>query len=168
MNDNNSSNTRKVVIFFIIGLIIGFGIGYSGKKVKTSSKDSNSNTASVGVSGVNESLNLSISAEEAAVMVSNQVAGGQVVIDSIVLPENAWVAVRKNDDGREGNTLGAKYFAKGTHANVIVKMVKPTEAGQSYWAVIVKDDGDIKYDRKTDANYTKTTGESVGAQFSAM
>ena len=99
----------------------------------------------------------------AALSIADQAAGSEVTITSVAIPEGAaWVAVR---DGNR--TLGAKLFLAGTTSGS-VELLRPTSAGTSYTVVLLKDNGDRKYDRQTDTVFTDATGKAVSVEFKAL
>ena len=80
------------------------------------------------------------------------------------LVQIGWIAVR---DGN-GRTLGAGRFEPGVHADVEVPLLRTTEAGQSYQALIYVDDGDKEFDLHKDILVTKDDGSVAGDIFSAL
>src|SRR3989344_5391168 len=72
--------------------------------------------------------------------------------------------------GRDGNgrTLGAGRFEPGVHTDVDVPLLRTTEAGQSYQALIYVDDGDKEFDLHKDILVTKEDGSVAGDIFSAL
>ncbi len=78
------------------------------------------------------------------VRVQNQNAGSSVVISSMNLSRESWIAVR---DSR--SILGASRFSAGATSGT-VKLLRPTEAGKSYTLVVFIDDGDKKFDFRVD------------------
>jgi hypothetical protein len=81
-----------------------------------------------------------------AIDVSNQAHGDSVVVASASLSKMGWIAVLDSRDW----ILGAGRFPGGTHTNVHIPLIRATESGQPYKAVIYLDDGDGKFDHKKD------------------
>ena len=67
------------------------------------------------------------------------------------MQDSGWVAVREDRDGVFGNILGAQYLPAGTYTNVTVDLLRGTEPGKIYYAVLYKDDGDKVFDYEKDS-----------------
>jgi hypothetical protein len=95
-----------------------------------------------------------------AFTVADQAAGKSVALSNLSLTRASWIAIR---DDR--SILGAAWFpASATEGTVTLQ--RATESGKSYRAVIYVDDGDKKFDFKTDKLITTNDGP-VGASFTA-
>jgi hypothetical protein len=94
------------------------------------------------------------------VAVSDQAAGTSVSLDGMELTRASWIAVR--DDMR---ILGASWFPSSATSGT-VKLQRATVSGKSYSVVIYVDDGDKKFDFKTDKLIT-VDGKPVGTSFTA-
>lgn len=81
-----------------------------------------------------------------SVSVENQAAGSSVVITSMHLTRESWVAVRD----AAGWVLGAARFAPGTTSGT-VRLLRETEAGQNYAVIIYIDNGNRIFDIYEDA-----------------
>jgi hypothetical protein len=104
------------------------------------------------IAGSNESLD-----------VVDQPAGMSVKVRSANLVQMGWIAVRDSN----GRTLGAGRFGPGMHTDVEVPLLRGTEAGQSYQALIYVDDGDREFDLRKDILVTGSDGSVAGDVFSA-
>ncbi|RJR14114.1 hypothetical protein C4585_00765 [Candidatus Parcubacteria bacterium] len=101
--------------------------------------------------------------DDESITVEDQAATSSVKISSVTFAETGWVAVR--DD--RGWTLGAKRFEPGTHTDVIMTLLRATEAGQRYQALLYIDDGDGKFDLEKEILLTRSGGSVAGVMFSA-
>lgn len=127
---------NSIIISVIIGLIIGFFIGKSfGSGNPVSEKQD-----------VVEEVQMS-----EYVTVSNQNSGNVVLVQSVVLREDGWVAVREIIDSEMGNILGAARLSSGMYENVKVELLRPTEGGEEYSVVIYRDNGDRNFDFNFDS-----------------
>ena len=105
-----------------------------------------------------------IAASTESIKVADQAAGMSVSVKEAALVQMGWIAVR---DG-SGRTLGAGRFEPGIHADIEVPLLRATEAGQSYQALIYVDDGDKLFDLRTDILVTQSDGSVAGDVFSAQ
>lgn len=80
-----------------------------------------------------------------AIAVADQAAGATVAIDSMTLTGSSWVAVRD-----ERSILGASRFEAGATGGT-VRLIRGTTPGNTYQAVIYRDNGDGAFDFKIDA-----------------
>ncbi|MGO4682910.1 DUF7282 domain-containing protein [Hyphomicrobium sp. 2TAF46] len=81
----------------------------------------------------------------ASVLAFNQkLKGDAVSISYVHLPENGYVAVFADQDGkRSGKVLGFTALPRGNHNDVSVKISNRVEPGSAMWASLYKDvDGD--------------------------
>ena len=90
------------------------------------------------------------SATGGLVTVSDQSAGNTVLVANVTLPQDGWIVVHEERNGVVANALGAVRRDAGTHTDVLVKLLRPTLAGKTYWIIPYKDNGDRKFDLKTD------------------
>ncbi len=97
-----------------------------------------------------------------SIRVGDQPAGSYVMVSSVKLDTMGWVAVRDAD----GRTLGAARFEAGMHEAVQVPLLRNTESGQKYQALIYEDDGDKKFDLHQDTLVMNADGSVAGTTFS--
>ncbi|PJE64904.1 MAG: hypothetical protein COU90_00080 [Candidatus Ryanbacteria bacterium CG10_big_fil_rev_8_21_14_0_10_43_42] len=81
-------------------------------------------------------------AGENVISVDNQRAGNSVRITRVGLAVSGWVAVREVSQGVFGNVLGAAWFPAGMHTDVDVELLRGTEGGEEYAAVLYVDTAD--------------------------
>lgn len=95
--------------------------------------------------------------------VEDQDAGMSVRVKSAALAQAGWIAVRD----AEGRTLGAGRFDAGEHANVEVPLLRATESGERYQALIYVDDGDREFSLQNDILVMRGDGSVAGDVFVA-
>lgn len=93
----------------------------------------------------------------------DQSAGTTAVIEQATLKKPSWIAIKDTT----GRILGAGWFA-GSGENLSVPLLRATEAGKVYQAVIYADDGDKRFDFKADALLTGVDGAPVSSTFRAQ
>ena len=169
----NDTGNRVIVGIIVVLLIIGawyLGATYKPGTMTGSMSTSTTSTAT-GTTGTqtgtdisgNSSSSGAVSVGGEALSVADQPAGSFVVVSSVTLPQDGWVAIR---DG-SGRTLGAGWFAAGTHSAVQVPLLRNTTSGDTYQALIYSDNGDKVFDLKTDTLVMNSDGSVAGASFSA-
>lgn len=176
----------------VISLIIGFGIGWfsaggdAPKGTGTENENGNATTTeevvleNEGVVAETEEETVSEETVEpnefgvqlevpagTTIRVSDQFAGDGVIVDSLELKRNGWVAVYEDrGDGKPGNILGAQRFEKGIYTQSRVVLQRPTVAGATYFVRIHADDGDLDFEFKTvDVPLTDTSGNAFTVSF---
>jgi hypothetical protein len=104
----------------------------------------------------------------AAVTAANQAAGATATISSVTLPATGWVAIREEGGANvSGRILGARRLTAGTHNNVSVTLLKPTVAGQTYYATVYRDNGDGSFAKASDFLLT-VNGQPIVSIFRAQ
>ncbi len=84
------------------------------------------------------------------IKISEQNAGDLVVVDYAKYPEDFWLVVHDEINGRIMHALGARMKKAGEYKNINVPLLAPVKSGAKYWLVIYKDNGDGKFDFKND------------------
>lgn len=81
--------------------------------------------------------------------VEDQSAGSIIHITGLSITEPRWVAIYDERDGQPGWILGAKRFLSGdTEGDVM--LLRATESGKKYYAVIHNDDGNLEFNKQLD------------------
>lgn len=174
--DLNETSNRVIAIVVAVALIIGAWylgrMSAAGASMTTSSTGMTSTSSSSGKSGssmtsgsaATDSTAPSVISEgNDSVSVSNQAAGMQVSVASVALSQSEWVAIRDSN----GLVLGAALFPAGMHTDVVVPLLRATEVGQTYQALLYVDDGSKQFDLHKDSIVMNSSGSVVGATFSA-
>jgi len=160
--ENNSVFTVKVIVAFIIGVIIGYaGTGFfiKGPVAKTA--------GDVATEKNKDELSGAALSAQNAILVRDQKAGINVEIEFVNLENTGWVVINESDNGIPGNALGAQLFDPGLSSG-IVELLRGTEDGKIYHAMIRQDDGDRAFDLTKDFLLTDTDGNPVSAEFKAI
>jgi len=63
-----------------------------------------------------------VSSREAAFAVSRPVTGGALLVDSILAPDDSWVVVHLDMDGKPGTRVGVAHVKRGSSAGVSVRL----------------------------------------------
>lgn len=90
-------------------------------------------------------------AEPNGVVALDQRPGSSVVISSLIVEQDGWVVIHKEAGGKPGPVLGETYVTAGEHSQVIVSLRESTMDGNTYYAMLHRDDGDRKFDISKDA-----------------
>jgi len=166
----------KSIWYLVAGLIIGFIIGAlavdKGIILQKTVLDEEGNTM-VATSTVTR--NTSSDKETAGVVlpgtntldVSDQAAGMLVNISAITLNEQGWVAIHEDSEGNPGRILGAALVFAGERNNVPVELLRATEQGKTYYAMLHADDGDKSFDISKDFPIKDSSGNVVMMKFTA-
>ncbi len=173
------SDSNKLVLTAIIGILVGLILGrilwYSKTaKMNTESYEATMTASSdYSPSGQSASVNESELASEPAAMnasinnvsVGSQPAGDHV-LTAIVAEETLWVVVRDSDAGMIGKVLGAKHFGPGS-ATVEVSIKRKTEAGHTY-AVVLEPYNSGTLDLSINSILKDSSGASIMGTFTAQ
>lgn len=96
------------------------------------------------------------------VVVEDQAAGSSVVVASASLTKPSWIAIKD----AAGWILGARRFDMTSVPESSIPLLRATEAGKIYYAVIYVDDGDKAFDFKKDTVVVQA-GTAVNDSFLA-
>lgn len=99
--------------------------------------------------------------------VEDQKPGNMVVIQSLTMGANGWVVIYDDSNGKPSHILGAHRFNAGTYARQNVELLKGTEEGKVYYAMLHADDGDRKFDYRTDLQVKDGSDNTVMMRFVA-
>jgi len=158
--ENNSIFTMKVIATFIIGVIIGYAGTRlfierpAAKTTENITAEKNKDKLSDTASGLGQNI----------ILVHDQKAGINVEIESVNLKNTGWVVINESVNGVPGNILGAQLFDSGSNSG-IVELLRGTEEGKIYYAIIRQDDGDRAFDLTKDILMTDTDGKFVSTEF---
>ncbi len=173
---------KVTILVFLIGIVVGFGsaslwlrrsknlsaakemapavseeapVGGTGDKTTENTPNASLAVVSAALSGGKNSLS-----------VDDQKAGDTVNIASVMVDNDAWVAVHEDNGGKPGRILGAQLFRGGTHSGT-VDLLRGTVAGGAYYAMLHADDGDHAFDAAKDMPIKDTDGNPVMVKFTA-
>ena len=84
-----------------------------------------------------------------SIIVRNQRAGLLVEIEKVIFEEGGWLVIHEGTTSQVGNALGAARFDKGEHSG-IVELLRATEVGMLYRAILYQDNGDKEFNLDSD------------------
>ena len=96
------------------------------------------------------------------VTVNDQSAGASVSVEQVTLKRPSWIAIKDTKDW----VLGAAWFS-ASGENLSVPLLRATQPGDVYQAVIFVDNGDTKFDRHIDTLLVSAEGAPVSSTFRA-
>lgn len=106
-----------------------------------------------------------VTAGENTIVVQAQTAGTEVHIAALALKTKSWVVIHDDVNGTPARILGAKRFDTGAYTSATIKVLRATETGKSYYAMIHSDSGDTTFDQHTDSAVTTSDGRPVMTRF---
>lgn len=117
---------------------------------------------------IKPSADTAVAKADYSVSIKNQTPGNRVTIESLTLPATTWVGIHDNQNGKPGVVLGARRFRAGSYTNEFVQLfIAPMNAGETYYAVFLKDDGDDTFDYTKDTPLHDETGNLIMTMFKA-
>ncbi|PIR83728.1 hypothetical protein COU18_03580 [Candidatus Kaiserbacteria bacterium CG10_big_fil_rev_8_21_14_0_10_51_14] len=157
------------VVVFLIAAAWYVGLMHGRTEIENTPTPPSENQSTSTPSATNTTNNSQTTPSVAAtgnesVTVVDQPAGSSVLVASVSVPQMGWVAVRDNN----GHVLGAARVEAGTHASVVVPLLRVTESGGRYQVLLYTDDGDREYDLHKDSLLMRADASVVGAMFSAQ
>ena len=161
IEDKNKQRNMIFAATIAVGLLFGFFIGrmWSGKNAgEIADLDEKNAKTTLGTA-----LDDTSSAKDSIVL-SEQGAGNIVFVNKAVFTKDSWIVIHEDKNGNFGNILGAGWFPKGVNENVTVELLRGTETDKKYYAVLYNDDGDKKFDAKTDKPITEN-GKTIQQTF---
>ncbi len=182
---NRNRMDKKSVQFLIIGLVVGFIVGalavdrgFILSSVGVSDNDDTATStvekgiqdaegATVDVGQDTRTTSGVVLSGKNTVDVENQSAGNLVTISLVELNQMGWVVVHEDAGGKPGNVLGAALVFAGEHSAVPVELLRKTEKGKTYYAMLHTDDGDKAFDLKKDKPIADSTGATIQISFVA-
>lgn len=168
---------RTSISFLVIGLIVGFIIGYVA--INDDHEDYDDHENDVFVENTSSLIDSALDADSSVtqevttptievrdilVSVSDQDAGNAVFVSEVNTPTEVWVAVREDRNGELWSILGARKVQAGIHQNIRVPLLRETEPGTLYHVVVYEEDGNGIFDHKADTLISKE-GQFYTADF---
>lgn len=176
-------NTWLIVI--LVGVVVGIAIAYA-IFTKTSLAPTDSDTATTTVetttdkkTEVKSTTSTSVmTTDKMSIVVSDQVPGTKVAIDSLDLSNPAWVVTFNSteDNTKPFKIIGAQYFDQGVYTKVNAFIAEGITAGNTYFVALYKDDGLTGtstpaghiFNYATDKPFTDKTGAWIMDSFKAL
>lgn len=155
-----SERGKKGVALIAIAFLLGFGLGWFvfGKVLPARNEKIDDGSSPLVLAGQN------------TIAIDDQLFGDSVVVKSINLTADSWVAIHEDIGGKPGNILGAAWFPQGTSSGAI-ELQRPTVDGVTYYAMLHADkqvrgeDGHKIFDYKVDTPMTDETGSPLMIKF---
>ncbi|OHA20185.1 MAG: hypothetical protein A2836_00515 [Candidatus Taylorbacteria bacterium RIFCSPHIGHO2_01_FULL_45_63] len=167
MENQNKSAVSTYIITAVIAFAVGFGSAWiyanrgEGVATNTTKNESGkgSTTTPTGANGTRLSGN--------AIVVSDQAPGVKVQVSDVTLEKAGWVVIHEDDAGKPGKILGAQLFDAGANQIGVVELLRGTEDGGIYYAMIHSDNDNRSFDPKTDMSILDVSGNPVMVKFMA-
>ena len=166
----------------IVGLVIGIGLSIGGDKTPEPTTDEMNGTTTTATTSMEEATTSEQTADRSAVVPSepnegdseswqitadDQTAGETVTVSGATLAETGWVAIREANNGRMGNVLGAALREAGSYSDVRFDLLRAMEPGETYYAVVYRDNGDGEFQFTRDA-MVELNQQTVFSSFTAI
>lgn len=100
-----------------------------------------------------------------AVLLNDQPPGTSVALGMVTLAMNGWVVIHEEENGKPGRILGARRFDAGMNRSGNVELLRPTEEGKVYFAMLHADDGDRQFDHTKDLPLQDPKGNAILMRF---
>ncbi len=156
------------IIIAVVAFALGLGSGWLWTQKNIEPVSGVNNKAAENTNIVTNQTPTGDLAVGDSILVKDQLAGVEVMVEQVVLANIGWVVTREDDGkGAPGKILGAQLFDAGAWENGKVELLRGTEAGGTYYALIYSDNGDRAFDPKLDTPLTDATGQLVMATFKA-
>ncbi len=177
------------IIAFLLGFFIAFSFLYfyknekkdeEIKQLETAVQEEVASTTEAEeklVEELNKNSNEAIIAQNASttdegsfdyIKVSDQKAGKSIDVAYAKADFPFWLVVHMEKDGKIWNALGARRKEAGEYTGVVVPLLAGTKAGNRYWLVLYKDNGDKMFDLKTDFPVKNKDGKFIMVDFKAL
>ena len=102
-----------------------------------------------------------------AIAVNDQSPGSKVGIALVTLAGEGWVVIHDESGGKPGSILGAQRFDAGANQTGSVELLRPTEEGKVFYAMLHADDGDRQFDHEKDLPIRDLQGNAILMRFVA-
>jgi hypothetical protein len=176
---DEGASLQKYVIVAVVAFALGYGVNWIGQRndVKSDSDDSKLPISSPSLSSSSSDIDAALKGEvnylgteepliaANILMIEDQPAGLEVFVKKIDLPKSGWLAIREdNGKGEPGNILGAQLFDPGMTSGK-VELLRNTEEGKIYYAMILSDNGDRAFIPKMDLPVLGIDGQPLSVSF---
>src|SRR3989338_11517499 len=160
------SEMSTYIVVAIIAFALGLGSGWLWTKKIVAPVDGTKNIETTEAADkTSGQISTGDLATSNSILVKDQTAGIEVVVEQVVLTNVAWVVVREDDGaGKPGKILGAQLFDAGISAGK-VELLRGTETGKTYFVMIYSDNGDRAFDPKLDAPILDSVSQPVMSIF---
>ena len=97
----------------------------------------------------------------ASMLVSEQAAGNEVLVERVSMHDTGWIVVHEVINGHISNALGATRRDAGEHTDVTVSLLRNTEPSGSYVVVLYSDNGNGTFEISLDLPIVDESGEAL-------
>lgn len=188
---DEKEKNQKTVVAFIAGLLIGgllvwvFGAAPESapsdrqnadtNSAQTETDDTDTEVGTPAQGGGDSSSNSTsetpriVVSGNGSISVSDQAAGVVVELGEIEYPTtDGWIVIHDDVAGELGNALGAsRYSTEVGLLPATVELLRSTESGSTYHAVLYSENGDRVFDLDDDRPLTTSAGRMIEAVFTA-
>lgn len=176
--DQDKKKNMKVFGAFITGFILGVLIMWlisvtgatsldepevnnTGEDVKDSAvSDSNTQDIHTG--------EIVVSPEDNKIKIADQIAGNRVLFESVSISQPGWLVIHENKEGTLGNALGARRYNAGNYTDGSVLLLRNTEVGNTYSAILYSDNGDKTFSLEDDKPLLNTDNTRIESMFDVI
>lgn len=152
---NNHLSQRIILVVVVLAVAVVLGAWWW--KESNLSRQNN-------LSAVGQSLPDSTATEQASLTVDDQFPGPLVFISHVQLPQGGWVVIHRDESGAPGAIAGVGYFDKDLTTGE-VNLSRVSADGETYHAVLYRDDGNVIFDQKLDSVYRDDKGLPIVTTF---
>lgn len=175
--DQQKMSTAQTVLVGIICFAVGFAVSYGiwgrNQSVGDQTRAPGGETQTPGESGGEMQKTIQSAgaalvttvAGTNAISVEDQPPGNRVAVASASLSVSAWIAIHEDQAGKPGRILGARRLDPGTWSNAEVELLRAAQPGQTYYAMLHREDGDRQFDQAKDLPIADAAGNPITASF---
>lgn len=175
----SDTSTQALIGGIVIGLFVGAGGTWlyldrgafftdDERRSDESAKDRRAERGASGTTPPPGPTDIGVSATGAfasSLHAAAQEAGSAVLLTSVTIETLGWAVVYESRSGQPGNALGAARLDAGSYASVSVPLLRATVPGQSYFAVLHRDDGDKAFELRDDFPLRDEGGAPIMVSF---
>jgi hypothetical protein len=170
MTDIQKEESRKTIVAFVVGLLIGGLLVWAFGSNETTPADTKSDTVITESTSINTedteeedtpaattTTSAAMTVGDGSVTISNQPASAQITLESVVFPiAEGWIGVRDYNNDILGPILGVVRFSESQGlVPEFIQLQYPTRAGRTYAVVFFNEDGDREFNLATDSQIDK-------------
>jgi hypothetical protein len=184
MHEGGKNQERfRYLTIGVIAFVLGFGIAWvsfknqDGANVAMDSGDTDENRVEAVIEDTDGGLVMdddsdsptsSIALSGVSLSVLDQAPGKSVFVEEVTSQNQVWVVIVEDNDGAKGNILGAGHFDPEDKAG-IVKLLRGTVEGGSYYALLYFEDSNLEtgrsFDLEKDLPLVDSTGNAIEVRF---